>query len=179
MSTRLLMRAMRPRRVWLYSVGGVLLLPALCLATDVRVVAVTPGQSAEVGIERGVPVTLEVGETVDGVKLLSADRGGAVLRVDGITKTLPLVAAPSSVAGDAGSGTVTLSADARGQFFRSVPVHRRAGGFIVDTGAVLTALARGEARRIGLDYRGGTRAKAITVNGVVNGWRVSLDAVRV
>src|SRR5207249_7168923 len=61
-----------PGAAWRHAVGGVLLLPALCLATDVRVVAVTPGRSADVVIERGAPVTIEVGETVEGVKLLRA-----------------------------------------------------------------------------------------------------------
>jgi hypothetical protein len=58
----------------------------------VRVVAVTPGQSADVVIEDGAPVTIEVGQMIDGVKLLRADRDGVVLSTDGITETLPLVA---------------------------------------------------------------------------------------
>src|SRR5207237_3904126 len=76
---------------WPGAAGGVLLLPVLCLAADVRVVAVTPGRSADVVIDRSAPVTIEVGETVDGVKLLTTDRSGAVLAVDGVTKTLQLV----------------------------------------------------------------------------------------
>src|SRR5256886_16972643 len=96
------------RRHWPRAAGGVLLLPALSLATDVRVVAVTPGRSADVVIERGAPVTIEVGETVDGIKLLRVDRAGAVLSINGMTKTLPLVADSASVGDTAGSGTRTL-----------------------------------------------------------------------
>jgi aspartyl protease family protein len=167
---------MTPRRcVWLCC-GGVLLLPTLCRATDVRVVAVTPGQSADVVIEQRAPITLEVGESVEGVKLLRTDGGGAVLSVDGITRRLPVVAAPASV--EAGSGTVTLSADARGHFFTSGAVNGRSVRFIVDTGASLTTLSRADAQRIGLHYRDGTPAKVMTVNGLVNGWRVSLGSVR-
>src|SRR5437867_12530431 len=110
-----------PRRGWPCAVGGVLLLPALCLATDVRVVAVTPGRSADVVIERGAPVTIEVGETVEGIKLLRADRAGAVLSINGITKTLPLVGDRASVGDTATSGTVTPLADAGGQFFTPEP----------------------------------------------------------
>src|SRR5437667_6766242 len=96
-----------PGAAWRHAVGGVLLLPALCLATDVRVVAVTPGQSADVVIDRGAPITIEVGETIEGVKVLRADRAGAVLSLDRITRTVPLVV-DSAPAGDgAGSGTVT------------------------------------------------------------------------
>src|SRR5206468_10813872 len=92
-----------PGAAWRHAVGGVLLLPALCLATDVRVVAVTPGRSAEVVIERGAPVTIEVGETVEGGKLRRADGRGAVLGGDGSTETPPPVGdGASGVAGAAG-----------------------------------------------------------------------------
>ena len=172
-------RAVGSRRIWSYACSGLLLLPTLCLATDVRVVAVTPGRSAEVVIERGAPLTIEVGETVDGVKLLRADRSGAVLSVDGITKTLPLGEDPGSVGDAPASGTITLSADGHGQFFTSGTVNGRAVHFVVDTGATLTALSRADARRIGLDYRGGRPVQAITVNGAVHGWLMSLGSVRV
>ena len=130
-------------------------------------------------IERGAPVTIEVGETVEGIKLLRADRASAVLSIDGITKTLPLVADSASVGDPAGSGTVTLLADAGGQFFTSGTVNGRSVRFVVDTGATLTTLSRADAQRIGLDYRGGKPTRTTTANGVVNGWRMSLDSVRV
>jgi len=151
-----------PHRGWARAVGGLLLLPALCLATDVRVVAVTAGRSADVVIERGAPVTIEVGETVEGIKLLRADRTSAVLSIDGITKTLPLVADSASVGDPAGSGTVTLLADAGGQFFTRGTVNGRSMRFVVDTGATLTTLSRADAQRIGLDYRGGKPTRTTT-----------------
>lgn len=166
--------------VLLIILGSLTALSAPCLATDVEVVALTPGRSANVVIEGGAPIRLEIGEaTADGVKLLQADRAGAVLSVDGITKSLPLAARRSLVAGATGSGTVTLSADARGHFLTSGAVNGRSVRFVVDTGATLTTLSRADARRIGLDYRDGVPAEAMTVNGVVNGWRVSLDSVSV
>ena len=51
--------------------------------------------------------------------------------------------------------------------------------FVVETGATLTTLSRADAQRIGLDYRGGKPTRTTTANGVVNGWRMSLDSVRV
>ncbi len=172
-------RAVAARRIGSYVCGTLLLLPALCLATDVRVVAVTPGRSAEVVIEHGAPVTLEVGETVDGVKLLGANRSSAVLSVDGITRTLKLGEDPAAVGEAVAAGTITLSADGRGQFFTTGTVNGRAVHFVVDTGATITALSRADAGRIGLDYRGGRPVQAMTVNGVVHGWSVSLGSVRV
>ena len=157
---------------------AVLLLPALCLAAGVRVVAVMPGQSADIVLEHGAPVTLQVGETVEGITLLSVDRAGAVISTDGVRETLPLVADPS-IEHAAKSSTVTLSADARGQFLTSGTVNGRPVRFIVDTGATLTTLSRAEATRIGLDYSRGRITKVQTANGEAEGWRLSLGAVRV
>jgi aspartyl protease family protein len=158
---------------------GVLLLPALCPATDMRVVAVTPGQSADVVIGDGGPVTIEVGETIEGVKLLSANRDGAVLSAGGTTETLPLVADLPSEHATERSSIVTLSADARGQFVTSGTVNGRSVNFLVDTGANLTVISRADAIRIGLDYGRGKAATAQTPNGVVRGWQVSLGSVRI
>ena len=170
------------RLVWLAGciVGGFALLgvPSPSLATDLRVVAVTPGQSADVIIEDGSPVTIEVGETIDGVKLLRADRDGVVLSADGITATLPLVADDSTTPA-ARSNSVTLSADARGHFVTSGTVNGRPVNFLVDTGATLVTLSRAEATRIGLDYGSGRPTQSQTANGVVRGWRVSLASVSV
>jgi len=168
------------RRMW-QCVAGVLLLPPLCLATDVRVVAITPGRSADVVID-GAPITLEVGEeTPEGIKLLSADRDRAVLRVDGKTKTLSLAAERPAVEGGATtrSGTVILSIDAAGHFTARGFINGRSISCLIDTGATVTTLSVSSAERIGLDYLHGAPTKAMTVNGVVDGWRVSLDSVRI
>jgi len=174
------MRRLEPalaRRGW--PLAGLLLLSAPCLATDVRVVAITPGRSADVVIGRGPPVTIEVGETVDGVTLRRADRAGALLTVDGNTRQVPLVPDTGWAGGASVSGSVTLEAGPGGQFFTSGTVNGRSMRFVVDTGATLTMLSRADAQRIGLDYRGGTPVRTATANGVANRWRTSLDSVRV
>lgn len=166
--------------VWTSVVGAALLFPALGRATDVRVVAVTPGQSVDVVIGGGTPLTVQVGETTpEGVKVLRVDRASAVLRVDGVTKTFPLVADHGALSGGEEHGTIMLAADGHGQFFASGAVNGRPMNFVVDTGATLTTLSRADAQRIGVDYRRGAPMKSMTANGVVNGWRVSLDSVRV
>ncbi len=172
---------MRPilfRRAALCGAGWMLLLPASTFATDVRVVAVTPGRSADVVIDGREPVTIDVGDTIEGVKVLRVDRDRAVLSIDGATKTLPLVADPS--AGHAAArSSVALAADARGQFVARGTVNGQPVTFLVDTGATLTTLSRADAARIGLDYRRGAPAAAMTANGMVRGWRLSLDSVRI
>jgi aspartyl protease family protein len=125
------------------AVVAIVLLPALCLATDVRVVAITPGRSVDVVIDHGGPITLEVGEsTPSGVKVLRVDRSSAVLQVGGVTKTFPLVA---DVVVDTGATLTTLSrADAqragvdyrRGTPARSMTANGVASGWRVSLDSV-------------------------------------------
>lgn len=168
--------ARRPK--W-YALGGLLLLPAFCLATEVHVVGVSAGQSVDVVIGGDEPVTIDVGETVRGVKVLRVDSDGAVLRIDGVTETLPLVPLPVSLGETSSGGSITLSADARGHFVTTGAVNGRSMEFLVDTGATMITLSRADARRLNLDYRSGAPTVAMTVNGAVKGWRVTLDSVRV
>lgn len=173
------MQAAPSRRAWLcVAVVGILSLPAACFATDVRVVAVTPGKSADVVIDGRGPLTIEVGATIEKVTVLRADWNGAVVSIDGAPRTLPLTA-DSSVGHVASSSTVTLAADVRGQFFTRGTVNGRSVSFIIDTGATFLTLSRADATRIGLDYRVGKPAQAMTANGAVRGWHLSLASVRV
>ena len=165
-----------------FVVAASLAVPALCFATDVRVVAVTPGRSVDVEIDRAPAITVEIGETTpQGVRVLRVDRDSAVLRVDGAARTFSLVAdhGGSAGGGTEPGGTIMLTADSRGQFFTSGAINGRQVQFVVDTGATFTTLSRRDAQRLGVDYRRGTAEKTVTANGVVNGWRVSLASVQV
>src|SRR5438067_12829436 len=138
------------RLPWLIAAAW-LAIPARCFATDVRVVAVTPGRSVDVEIDRAAPITVEVGETTpQGVKVMRVDRDSAVLRVDGVARTFSLVADHSGSAGGGTEpgGTIMLTADSHGQFFTSGAINGRQAQFIVDTGATLTTLSRRDAQRL-------------------------------
>lgn len=154
-------------------------LPSIASATDVAVVAVTPGRSAAVTIDGAPPITIGVGEAVGPVTVLRADSDGARLRVDGIERTLPLVALESGGGHLPSMDTVTLGADGRGHFVADGTINGRRVRMLVDTGASLTTLSRSEADRIGLGYRNGARARVSTANGFVEGWQTSLGSVGV
>ena len=167
---------------------GLLLLSGTpALATDVRVVAITPGRSADV-IINGSSVTLEVGEqTGDGVKLLSADRDHALMRIDGKSKSVYLeadrpgggaAAGSSSSSSSSSGGTIVLSTDAYGQFMTRGLINGHSVPCLIDTGATVTTLSTASADDIGLAYEQGIPTKAMTVNGEVDGWRVKLDSVQ-
>ena len=147
-------------------------------AVELQVVAVSPGSSAEVVIDGRLPVTIAVGETVEGVTLVSADRRGAVVRVGGATKTLPLVAYRGPVREGAGE-TITLRADRAGHFFADGSINGKPVRFLLDTGATTVALCRADAERLGIDYRRGRPVVAETANGLGRGWRVTLASVSI
>jgi aspartyl protease family protein len=157
-----------------------LLVCALCntAAADVQVVAVTPGSSADVAIDGAAPITIGVGETIDGVTVVSADRRGAVVRVRGVAQTVPLSSYRGSV-GDAVAETVTLSADSRGHFMTKALVNGTPISFMVDTGATYVAISSEYARRAGIDYRRGKPVWTSTVTGPARGWVVTIATLRV
>jgi aspartyl protease family protein len=147
-------------------------------AVDVQVVGVSPGSSADVSIDGSPPITIGVGETIEGVTLVTADRRGAVVRVGGATKTLPLVAYRGPTREGSGE-TITLRADAAGHFLASGSVNGKPVRFLVDTGATTVAISRPDAERLGIDYRRGRPIVAETANGLGRGWRVTLDSVSI
>ena len=147
-------------------------------ATEVQIVAVSPGSSADVAIDGSPPITIGIGETIEGVTVVSADRRGAVVRVGGVTRTLPLVAYRGPTREGSGE-TITLRADAAGHFFASGSVNGKPVRFVVDTGATTVALCRADAERLGIDYRRGSPVIAETANGLGRGWRVTLASVTI
>jgi aspartyl protease family protein len=147
-------------------------------AIDVQVVGVSPGSSAEMAIDGSAPITIGVGETIEGVTLISADRRGAVVQVDGVKKTLPLVSYRGPTREGAGD-TITLRADKAGHFLAEGSINGRRVFFVVDTGATTVAVSRADAERIGIDYRNGKPILVETANGTARAWRVTLDSVSI
>jgi aspartyl protease family protein len=169
----------RDRYPRLLAVAAVLLaVPAPCRATDVRIVAITPGRREDVVIDHREALTIEEGQTIEGVRVVRVEARGAVLTVDGVTKMVALGAAGSE--GPATSGaSVTLTADRRGHYATPGSINGKPVKFLVDTGATLVALSRAEATRIGIDFQRGRPTYSMTANGPVRGWSVTFATVRV
>ena len=124
---------------------------------------------------------MSVGETVDGVKLVSANSETAVIEVDGKRQSLG-VGHGTRLGGStasSGVGQVTLTADSRGHFFANGSINGSSVRYLVDTGASTIAVSVEEARRLGINYLNGARARVSTANGTTNAYRVNIDAVRV
>jgi len=155
-----------------------LLLPRAGIAVDVQLVAITPGRNVTVVVPGQPPMTIEVGESANGIALIRTDHHSAVLSINGVTKTLPLVANPSGGSMPA-SDSLTLLADNGGQFVTRGSVNGVPVNLIVDTGATLTSFSRTVADRIGLVYERGAPSVVMTAAGPVLGWRISLATVEV
>jgi aspartyl protease family protein len=153
-----------------------LLLGGPAWATNVSVNGLFAGK-AMVSIDGGRPRVISVGQTLHGVKLLSADSQSATFEIDGSKQTLQLGQA-AHLAPKVDKSSVALSADHGGHFFATGNVNGTTVRFLVDTGASYVAIDTNTAERIGLDYRSGKKGVISTANGVIPVYRVMLNQVR-
>lgn len=159
---------------------GLMLLPVVATAeTQVSVVGLFSGKAVLI-INGGKPRTLSVGQTSsEGVKLIAADSGKAVLEVEGKRKELGMGQGVSVAGKGSSAQTAILYADQAGHFFGEGYINGTPVKFLVDTGASSIAISADTARRIGLDYLGGDIGVAQTAAGNVKAYRVSLNTVKV
>ena len=171
---------------WLLAGLVVAAIPAVALANPAA--GATPavalsgilGSKALLVVNGTAPRVLAAGEHHQGVTVVSVGREDAVIDVGGARHTVRLGEAPVSVGERGGSvQRALLAGDGQGHFAGTGQINGHAMQFLVDTGATTVALGAPEAQRLGLRYQGGQKVRMQTANGVVQGWRVRLDAVRV
>ena len=140
------------------------------------------GSRAILIVNGNPPKTVAVGESYQGVKLVSLRAEQAVVELDGKRVNLRMDT-PVSIGGGGGTGgggsRVVLSADSRGHFMTQGAINGRPVTFMLDTGATSIALSADDALRIGLDYSKGQRVVMNTANGQAQGYRLRLQSVRV
>lgn len=154
------------------------LVSAPALAQDVGLAGIM-GSKALLMINGGEPRTVAVGQSIDGIKLVSIQGDQVVVEIGG--KKRPLRVGQHAVgagSGD-GSGKISLAADARGHFVTTGQVNGASLSFLVDTGATSIAIGASDARRIGLDTSRGQKGAVSTANGRTTVTRVKLDTVRI
>lgn len=140
------------------------------------------GQKALLVIDGAAPKFVALGQSLQGVKLLSLDGDSATVEINGQRQTLQVGGAPVSVGkGRAGGGgqRIVLTADPSGHFLPDGQINGKAVKFMVDTGATTVALGAAEARRINLKFDHGKRIQMSTANGVSTGYLIRLETVRV
>jgi aspartyl protease family protein len=153
-----------------------MLLTGQAWATDVSVTGLFTGK-AMVSIDGGRPRVMSTGQSIQGVKLLSADSQSATFEINGVKQTLRMGQA-ANLAPKVDKSSAILSADHGGQFFGNGSVNGSTVRFLVDTGASYVAINSNTANRIGLDYRSGEKGALSTANGVIPVYKVTLNQVR-
>lgn len=163
-----------------YLCCALLFLPLAAWAdTQVNVVGLFPGKAVLI-INNGRPVTLSAGQTLEGVRLVSADSSQAVLQVEGKRKVLGMGQA-ATVAGSAGTsaGSATLYADSAGHHYGEGQFNGKTLKYVVDTGASLVSLNSGDAKFAGIDYRKGEQVMMQTANGNVLAYRININTLKI
>jgi aspartyl protease family protein len=130
----------------------------------------------------GEPVTLAVGESARGVKLLQLAPDTAQVERGGVLSTLRSGAAPVALGGGvpvSGAREVVIPVGAGGHFVTSGSINGRPVRFMVDTGATLVAMGKGEAERLGIDLRQAESGVSQTAGGLVRVQLIKLASVKV
>ena len=144
------------------------------------------GNKALLIVDGGPPKTVAPGETHQGVKVISTTSDLAVVEFSGKRHSLRLGEAPASVGAGGGAGTqagqgsrIVLTAGSNGHFMTQGQINGKSAQFMVDTGASVVSMTTIDADRMGIDYKSGRPVQMSTANGVVLGWQIMLNSVRV
>lgn len=141
------------------------------------------GTKALLVVDGSAPKSVGVGESHQGVKVVSIQNDQAVVEIAGQRQTLRLGEGPvsaGSTTGDPakGNGKIVLHAVSNGHFQAQGQINGRAVRLMVDTGASVVGISVADAERIGLNYKSGQPVQMNTANGAAIGWLVSLNSVR-
>jgi aspartyl protease family protein len=141
------------------------------------------GSKALLVVNGSAPKAVAAGDTFQGVKVVSVGAGEAVIEVGGKRQTVAMGGAPvnfkGSSGGNGGASQIVLTAGDGGHFFSGGSINGQSVRFVVDTGASVVAIGRSDAERMGLKLQGATPVPMSTANGVVTGYALTLNSVRV
>ena len=150
----------------------------LAAAADVSLVGVIGGKAAVVVLDGGEPKTVKVGQTWNGLTVLSVDKDSALMEIEGTRRVLQQGQHYRRAAATPDREQATLAAGPGGHFVGEGAVNGTPVRFLVDTGASSIALPASLAQRAGIDFRKGEPGLSNTANGLVPVYRVSLATVR-
>lgn len=162
----------------LIALAFLFVIPSANAETQVNIVGLFNGK-AVVMINNAKPKTLSVGQTSQGVKLISADSKKAVLEIEGKRQQLGMGQA-ATVSGSAASapGSVVLYSDSAGHYFTDGQINGTTVKLLVDTGASVVAMNSTDARQAGINYKTGQTISLHTANGVAQGYRVTINSLK-
>lgn len=161
------------------------MLVTLCLCAAGQGVAQEVGLAGVMGskamlmVNGGEPQAVAIGQSLDGVKVVSVNGDQVVIEIGG--KKRPLRVGQHAIGAPAadGSGRIIMTADAQGHFYTTGNINGTSVRFLVDTGATMISLGASDARRIGLDFNRGQKGMSQTANGQTMVSKIQLDTVRI
>ena len=130
----------------------------------------------------GRPLTVAVGQSAEGVKLLRWVDDSAEVEHAGRSRLLRVGATPAQLGGTRAppaARELVLTAGPGGHFTSLGAINGQSVSFMVDTGATLVSLGRADAERLGIDLSTARIALTQTANGQVPVQLVTLNSVRV
>lgn len=151
---------------------------AVGAAPNVEVEGLMPPGSAVVSVD-GQRKLLKVGQTFQGVTLVSVYSRTATLEVDGQEAVVGLSRKVGTNYQAVSEKRVTIQRDQALQYRTAARINGRRAQVMVDTGANIVALNSAEARRLGVSLDGARRGNVETAGGNTMAWQVNLDSVDV
>jgi aspartyl protease family protein len=151
---------------------------ATAAAGDVALVGVIGDKAAVLALDGGDPKTVKVGQTWNGITVLSVNKGRAAIELDGRRRVLQQGQHYRSGAPASDRAQAVLAAGPGGHFMAEGLVNGSSVRFLVDTGATMVALPAHDAARMRIDYRKGQPGLMNTANGTAPVYKVTLDTVR-
>jgi aspartyl protease family protein len=136
-----------------------------------------PGK-ALLSVDKSAPRAINVGDSINSIKLLAVDDVSATVLVGGKKISLQMGQPYSSDSSNSINEPVVLGLE-HGHFFANGKINGSFARMIVDTGASSVAIPASHAQRMGIDYRKGRPVVVGTAGGNQRAYRVMLDSVSV
>ena len=133
-------------------------------------------------VVNGQAMTVAVGATAGGVRLLRWAGDEAEVEVAGAKSRLRVGGTPAQIGAaraPSAAREIVMTASSGGHFTPTGAINGQAVRFVVDTGATLVAMGQDEAARLNLDLSSARTGMSQTANGPVPVRIVVLDRVRV
>lgn len=137
------------------------------------------GSKAMLMINGSEPQAVPVGQTLDGVKVVSVQGDQVMIEIGGKKRPLRVGQYAVGAANGDGSSKIIMTADGQGHFYTTGTINGTSVRFLVDTGATMISLGMSDARRVGVDFNRGEKTLTNTANGQAVVSKVQLDTVRI
>lgn len=129
------------------------------------------------------PVTLAVGDSRDGVKLVAVGEDSATFLIDGKRKQVRLgqsfyAAGANPSAGAPGGNTLTLFDAGQGHFYANLAANGGAARGVIDTGATFLSLSAPDAARLGVRPDRSKAVRLSTAQGTKIAWLAKVTELR-